>query len=191
MIKRVWRSPWWPAILAAVPVLITLWAASPPGGYFGMAFVAIVCWLVVGIAWLVAVIRAVVALPQPRRGHVGRLWPFLVVPALVLTTWAVVRTGAVERAAFEVHRTGLEALVADVAAAPDHRVTHRRVGLHAIRMAAVDPGGCTLLTVGDAGFLDATGYAYCPDRAPVDVVNGEGLTYEPLDGPWYEFTFRW
>ncbi|WP_158845981.1 hypothetical protein [Saccharothrix deserti] len=177
-------------IAAAVPVLLTLWAVSAPGGYFGVALSVYGCWLVVGVAWLVVGVLAVLALPRPRKPHVGRLWPFLLVPALVVVTWAAVRTEVVQSAVFEAHRSGLEAVVADVAAEPDHRLLDRQVGLHTIRTAKVDAGGCTLLTVSDAGFLDPTGYAYCPDRVPVDA-NGDGVIYEHIEGPWYEFAVRW
>ncbi|ONI84683.1 hypothetical protein ALI22I_29595 [Saccharothrix sp. ALI-22-I] len=178
-------------IVAAVPVVLALWATTPPGGYLGMALLAFVCWAVVGIAWLVVGVFAVLALPRPRPPHIARLWPFLLVPALFLLTGLVVGTNAVRHVAFEAHRSGLEALVADVAVAPDQRLLDRRVGLHSVSVAKLDAaGGCTLLTVEDAGFLDSTGYAYCPDRVPVDAT-GDGLRYEPLDGPWYEFRFVW
>ncbi|WP_367128463.1 hypothetical protein [Saccharothrix sp. HUAS TT1] len=187
-----WRSPWPPVIAAAAPVLLTAWSVSPPGGYFTMALVALLCWVVVGLLWLVVGVRAVVALPRPRLRHVGRLWPFLVLPALAVTTEVVIDSGVVQRWAFDVHRSGLEALVADVRAAPDQRLTDRRVGLYEVATASADPlGGCTLLTVADAGFLDRTGFAHCPHRPPVGVVGGEGLVYEPVDGPWHVFTHRW
>lgn len=193
MVGRVsrWRSPWWPVGVAAVAVLLTTWAGSPPGGYFAVALFAFLAWAVVGIAWLTVIGFAVVALPRPVRAHVRRLWPFLVVPALAVATWTAAHTGAIGWAAFEVHRPGLSALVEEVATAPDRRLSDRRVGLHVVRTTALDEAtGCTLMTVDDAGFLDARGYAYCPDRVPVDA-GGDGLRYQPLDGPWYEFTFVW
>jgi hypothetical protein len=184
-----WRSPWLPVIAAAVPGVLTVWATTPPGGYFGMAVSASVGWLVVGIAWLVVGVFAVLALPRPRPPHLARLWPFLLVPVLFLLTGLLAGANVVQHLVFEAHRSGLEALVAEVAAEPDRRLPDRRVGLHTVS-ARVDAGGCTLLIVRDAGFLDVTGYAHCPDRVPVDAI-GDGLRYAPLDGPWYEFSFRW
>ncbi|MEU4449162.1 hypothetical protein AB0K14_33925 [Actinosynnema sp. NPDC050801] len=195
MLERVTRrwSPWWTVIAAAVPVVLTLWSHTPPGGYFTTSVVALLCWVAVGSVWLFTGVAAVVVLPPPRPRHLARLWPYLLVPALMVTTEVVVDTGVVPRAAFAAHRSALEALVAEVGAAPDRSVRDRRVGLFTVSWANVDGStGCTVLKVADAGFLDATGYAHCPDRAPVDVVaGGEGYTFEPIDGPWYGFTARW
>ncbi|GAB2959937.1 hypothetical protein [Saccharothrix stipae] len=173
--------------------MLTLWSHVPPGGYFTTSVFALLCWVAVGFVWLCTGAAAVVVLPPPRLRHLAGLWPYLVVPALVVTTEVVVDTGVVPRAAFAAHRSGLEAVLADVEAAPDRSVGDRRVGLFTVSWANVEgAGGCTVLKVADAGFLDATGFAHCPDRAPVDVVaGGEGYTFEPIDGPWYEFTARW
>lgn len=184
MVGRVtrWWSPWWTTTAALVPVTLTVWAVAPPGGYFTTIAVAYLCWLAVGVAWLVTAGVALVTLPRPR--HALRLWPFLLVPALLVATLST--ADLVPRAAFAVHRSSLEAL----AAQPAHGVGDQRVGLFTVRVDEDPPNGCTLLTVADAGLLDSTGWAYCPDRAPVSA-KGDGYKYTPLGGPWYEFRFAW
>lgn len=186
MVGRVarWRSPWWTATAALVPVTLTVWAATPPGGYFTTAAVASLCWHVVGLAWLVTAVAAVIALPRLR--HAGRLWPFLLVPAVLVATHGAVGRDLVGRAAFEAHRSALEALVAE----PDRPPGDRRVGLFVVDVDVDRPNGCTVLTVADAGLLGPTGWAHCPDRAPVSA-SGDGYEYAPLDGPWFEFRFDW
>ncbi|MEU4746961.1 hypothetical protein AB0G02_41785, partial [Actinosynnema sp. NPDC023658] len=65
------------------------------------------------------------------------------------------------------------------------------VGLYTITSVDVDRStGCTVLTVADAGFLDATGWARCP--GPVSVrPTPEGYQYTPFDGSWYRFRLVW
>ncbi|MFD1151757.1 hypothetical protein [Saccharothrix hoggarensis] len=194
MVERVsrWRSPRWSLGATAVAVLLTAWAGSPPGGYYGVALVAFLAWAVAAVLWLTALGAAMVALPAPFLAHVRRLWPFLVVPALAVATGTALETGLARRVAFEAHRSALSALVAEAAATPDPRIVDRRVGLHLVRSTRVDPAtGCTLMTVEDAGFLDSRGYAHCPNGAPPNVVEADVVTYQPIDGPWYEFSLVW
>ncbi|WP_433273747.1 hypothetical protein ACQPZF_19880 [Actinosynnema sp. CS-041913] len=179
-------------VLAVGPVVLTLWSVSLPGGFFEMALIALVCWVVVGLLWLVVAVLAVVALPPPRARQSARLWPFLVVPALLVATWATARTGVVERLVFDVHRSALERLVADVTADPDRRVGHQEVGLYSITSAAGAPsGGCTLITLEHGGFLTSTGFAHCPEHVPSGAGSADGYVYTHIDGPWYEFAFTW
>ncbi|MFE9749846.1 hypothetical protein ACFYOT_33455 [Saccharothrix saharensis] len=188
MVGRVarWRSPWWTATAALVPVTLTAWAATPPGGYFTTAVVASLCWLAVGLAWLVTAGAALVAPHRPRLRQAWRLWPFLLVPALLVATHGAVDRDLVGRAAFAAHQSALEALVAE----PDRRLADQRVGLFEVDVDVDRPNGCTVLTVAGAGLLGPTGWAHCPDRVPVSA-KVDGYKYAPLDGPWYEFTLDW
>ncbi len=45
-----WWSPWWTTTAASVPVALTSWAATPPGGYFATAMLAYLCRLAVLLA---------------------------------------------------------------------------------------------------------------------------------------------
>lgn len=186
-----WRSPWLPSSMAVVPTLLTIWSASAPGGYFGITLLALAGWMLTGVGWLVVAVLAAVALPRPRLRGVLTSWPLLTLPALVVVTLWLASAGVFLRATFEAHRPGLERLVAETNAAPGQRLNNQQVGLYAVRSAS-DAGGCTRITLSGAGFLSSTGFAHCAGQPPIDDLRGgEGTTYEPLDGPWYTFTFTW
>ncbi|MEU6148695.1 hypothetical protein ABZ816_01710 [Actinosynnema sp. NPDC047251] len=178
---------------AVVPVVLTLWAGSVPGGYWGMGLTALACWAVVGLAWLVLLVLAIRALPVPRRPNLARLWAFLAVPLLLIATALTARSGVTEHAAFALHRSSLEALATETRASVEGRASDRAFLLLTVSHSVRDTGtGCVLMTVRDAGFLNSTGYAHCPDRAPANVrAGGDGYTFEHLDGPWYVFVFQW
>ncbi|KOX14442.1 hypothetical protein ADK67_42320 [Saccharothrix sp. NRRL B-16348] len=181
-----WWSPWWTVIASLVPMTLACWAVTPPGGYLTPLFYAGFAALAVAVAWLTMGGLAVVNLPRPRLRHAVRLWPFLLVPALFAAT--TVLTGLVPQAAFDAHRSRLEALVAE--AEPGRRIEDRRLGLYTVSVSDDRPDGCTLITVADSGVLNTMGWAYCPDRVPVSA-KGDGYKFTPFDGPWYEFTFEW
>ncbi len=186
MSRPVWRSPWWPVSVAVVPVVLALWAASPPGRFFGMGLAAVAGWAVVGLLWFVTGWLAVAEVPR----RWVSLWPVLIVPALFAATGAVARTGVVERLAFDLHRPALERLAAEVTAGG--RVADRTVGLFETRADRDRDSGCVHITVRDAGFMNQAGFAYCPDRVPVNSPQpGRGYSYQPIDGPWYEFGYAW
>ncbi|WP_168200951.1 carotenoid biosynthesis protein [Allokutzneria sp. NRRL B-24872] len=187
------RARWLATALAVVSFLLTVWAVSPPGGYFGIALAAFCGWLATGVVWLVMAVRAVLALPQPRRAHLRQLRSLLVLPLVFAGVLLLAGSGVLSRAIFEMHRPGLHSLVADVAAAPDQRLVNQRVGLFAVSSAtARHTAGCTLLAIKDAGFLGSAGFAHCPDRPPVnDAKGGEGTTFEYISGPWYTFSYSW
>lgn len=143
------------------------------------------------MVWLAVTVLAAIKLPQPRRAHIRRLWPLLTFPALVVMAGLATETGLVERVMFETHRPGLERLVTKVTTAPNQHLADQRVGLYALSSVVVERGGCTKLTVRDAGFFEARGFAYCPGKPPIDDVRGgEGTAYEPIAGAWYTFSFR-
>lgn len=187
------RSPWLPTVLAVVPTVLTAWAASPPGGYFDIALLAIGGWLVAGASWLAVAVLITVVRLRPHPIHVRTRWPLLTFPALLVGIFLLAGSGMLNRAAFEMHRPGLERLVADVAAEPDQRLVDQRVGLFAVPSANVRrTTGCTTITIRDAGFFDSRGYAYCLGQPPVDKLRGsEGTTYEHIDGSWYTVSFVW
>ncbi|PSL57783.1 hypothetical protein B0I31_102762 [Saccharothrix carnea] len=183
-----WWSPWWTVVASLVPVTLALWSATPPGGYLGPWLLACGLTLLVITAWLIMAVVAVIVLPRPRLRHAVRLWPFLLVPALLGAGTMVVGSGSVPRAAFDAHRSSLEALATEVA--PNQRVEDRRVGLFTVDVSADRPDGCTLLTVEDAGMFSTGGWAYCPDRVPVSA-QGDGYKFATFEGPWYEYWFEW
>ncbi|QQQ79596.1 hypothetical protein IOD16_15060 [Saccharothrix sp. 6-C] len=180
-----WWSPWWTVIASPVPVALLFWAVIPPGGSFGALVGAGLSALAVGAAWLTVAGVAVVVLPRPRLRHAVRLWPFLLVPALLAAALVVAGTGVVPRAAFDAHRSGFEALVAE--AAPGGRIEGRRVGLFTVDVTGEGLDGCTMLTSVD---YHSAGWAHCPDHVPVNA-EGDGYRYDPIEGPWYRFRFEW
>jgi len=182
-----WRWPWLPVLLSIVAVVVTLWSLVPPGGYFGLGMVALILWLATIVLWLAVGILAVMALPAPRlRGLVG-LWPLLLVPALLAVVSVLARTESPERIAFALHRPALERLAEETAQAPDSQLSRQTVGLYHISASYQDETGCTRMIVRDAGFLNATGFAYCPEPP----VSAYGENYTQLDGPWYKLSIEW
>ncbi|MEV0678968.1 hypothetical protein AB0I60_20865 [Actinosynnema sp. NPDC050436] len=180
-----WRSPWLPSGAVVVPVVLTLWAGSVPGGYWTTGLAALACWTVVVLWWAVLAVLAL------RGRNPVRPWAFLVVPVVLAATAVFAGSTVAERAAFTAHRSSLDALAAETRASADGRVLDRPFALFTIS-SAVRYADCVLMTVADAGFLDSTGYAHCPDRVPASTVaGGEGYSFHHLDGPWYEFALVW
>ncbi|MFE2754758.1 hypothetical protein ACFXGA_22430 [Actinosynnema sp. NPDC059335] len=185
-----WSSPWWTAVAASAPAVLLVWASAPPGGYFVLTVLALACWGAVGLAWLLTSTVAVPALPLPRRRHVARLWPFLLAPALSAASLTAAGGDVAHRFAFDAHRAALEAVVAEAVTAPERPIRDRRVGLFTVDVSTDAANGCTLLAVEDAGLLNETGWAHCPDRAPVSA-GVDGYKYRPSGGPWYTYVFDW
>ncbi|GAA3990112.1 hypothetical protein GCM10022247_05930 [Allokutzneria multivorans] len=179
--------------LAAVSILLTVWAVSAPGGYLDIALTALACWSVTGVLWLVTAVRAVLALPRPRGKHLRPLRPLLVLPAVFAGVLLLAGSGVLSRAIFEMHRPGLQSLAATVAAAPDQRLMNQRVGLYAVPSAtARHTPGCVLIAIKGAGFLGSQGFAHCPDQPPANDAQGaKGTRFEYIGGAWYTFTYSW
>jgi hypothetical protein len=182
-----WRWPWLPVLLSIVAVVVTLWSLVPPGGYFGLGVIALFLWLATIVLWLAVGILAVVALPAPRLRGLVRLWPLLLVPALLAVVTVLAKTESVERVAFALHRPALERLVEETAQAPDSQLIRTSVGLYDISASYRDVSGCTRMIIRDAGFLNATGFAYCPEPP----VSAYGEKYTQFDGPWYSLSIEW
>lgn len=161
-----------------------LWSARLPGGDFDLALAGLGLWALAWAVWLAVAVAGVVALPAPRTRRLGRLWPLLAVPVLFVGSGMLVEASVPERVAFSLSRDALEGLVVADPPAPG------RAGLYEVTSVDRAPG-CTHLVLGDAGFLDVTGFAHCTAPPVDDVVGGEGTTYRAVDGPWYVFTLVW
>ena len=172
------------AVFVAAAAL-TLWAFSPPGGYFGAVLVLPYVWIALFAAW--AMRTAVVAFrrrPLPR----GRLvvWAVLV-PALVVATAAAVWIELPFRVRYEVSEDAMNRVASEVVRGERDPATIRRIGLWEVDRAERVRGGMRFLVSG-TGFLDPIGFAYSPAGPPP--VIGED-SYEHLDGPWYLWIESW
>lgn len=183
---RAWR--WLPVGAAGVAAVWSLWALSVPGSYFMAFLLSLSAWLVVLGTTVALAVIGLIGLPAPRLRTSVRLWPLLLVPVVAAVTIAV--AGSAQGVVFDLHRSRLEALVAEAAEQPNRRVEDRWVGIYTVSYTAGDQG-CTLLALEDAGALFAsTGFAHCPGPRPKDAT-GDGYRYKPIDGPWYEYTLVW
>ena len=182
-----WRSPWSPVAVVAVPAVLLLWGVSVPGGYFDVLVAALVAWSLVGLAWLVVAVSCVVALPQPRRRHLRRLWPLLVVPIVFGVSWAVASGDLIGRTTFSLHREELERLAAQELATDSFG--YADVGLYSFE-SVYRAQGCVLYAVRDPGMAKSAGFAWCPGHVPMNVEWVEGHVFEPFDGDWYVFLLR-
>ncbi|MEU4806542.1 hypothetical protein [Actinosynnema sp. NPDC023587] len=176
-----------------MPSALLLWSGSVVGGYWFTGLVALAGWVVVAVAWLVLVVLAIRALPAPRARHPGRLWAFLAVPLVAVATSGISGSGVTRHASFEVHRSSLEALAAEVRASPRGLLADRSFALLTVSSARREPGsGCVTMSIAGAGFLNSTGYAHCPDHVPASTRPGtDGHLFKHLDGPWYTYVLEW
>lgn len=174
---------WLPVGLAAVATLWFLWSVSMPGGHFTATISSLYLWMLVLVVAFGIGLSALLDLPPPRWRTVVRLWPLALVP--LLAALALGGSGPVERLMFHLHRPALEALAAE-----QPRRAERQVGIYPVTGTSRDQH-CALIDVDGAGGLFAsTGFAHCPGERPKDAT-GDGYYYVPIDGHWYQFTFRW
>lgn len=167
---------------AAVAGLAVLVGNSFPGGHFTLALLGVGVGLVAGVAWLVAVILALVA----RRFSVNVLVP----PLLVGVALGLVTADSPLQARFALARPAFEGAIADRGAAGPGAVCPSWVGTYRISRCATS-GSITLFYDRDGGFLDSVGFAYAPDGVPAPTGGDGSVAYAPMAGPWYTFQQSW
>lgn len=175
-----WKSVWLPPALVIVPVVMLLWGVIVPGGYYYVITVALVAWLLLGIAWVFTVVRHLARRHSASNGRPW--WPLVVTPAVFVACWALASGDLPGRATFALHRDKLEQLAIRDAAAG--RTT---VGLYSFE-SVYHRDGCEFFAVKEPGFAKGAGFARCPGADPRGSQDAED--FEKLDGDWYVFLIR-
>jgi hypothetical protein len=134
---------------------------------------------------------------QPIRAHMARL---LSIPAIALTTFCLVVTGAPELARFQVSRPALERAAERVIRGdPEASKQGGRIGLYTVINVMTIPGGMQMELKGMSGWDSMCGFAYSPPGRPTGLTApdenqgwGKGYSYhDHLGGPWYVMCFHW
>lgn len=180
---------------ALVACLLSLWASSVPGGEGSVSVVsvlpllALMVWAVVALLWLVALARS-------RGEGSGLAWRgWLIVPALALTTVAVVSADLPVRTRFAISLPAIERFASST---PSAEAT-TSAGLYQVCCFERTDFGYRF-SVSDTGFT-SWGFAYSPDGPPpgpeiapyffVDGLSEGADAYRHLQGPWYVWEYRY
>lgn len=185
--SRWLKSPWIVVAATVVPTVLMLQGVSVPAGYYGSLMASVVCWALVGVAWLAVGVSAFRALPAPRVRRVWRLWPLLIVPIVFADGLGLASDDKVGRAAFAEHRAEMQRLAEAEATMPSFG--HGDVGSLYTFESVYRAGGCVLFAVRDPGVARSAGFAWCPERAPMGDTfwDSEGFAFEPFEDDWYVF----
>ncbi|GLW21208.1 hypothetical protein [Microbispora triticiradicis] len=152
------RTRWsrWRLAALTVPVIITaivtLMAATPPGGNFPLVLAAIPAWLLSGLVWLGALLF---------RGYRRSLW-VLAPPLAALVAIALVALDVPMKAAFLVSEPALTRYVESVPGEKRWESTRDHVGLFTVSRVLRQDGVTELVMAGSGGFLEECGFAYVP-----------------------------
>ncbi|MEV0587714.1 hypothetical protein [Nonomuraea sp. NPDC050310] len=163
---------------ATAAALVTWWATSIPGGWFGGLLAAGTAWLVVGLAWLAGLVTVLALRLRP-----ARLWSWAVAPVLLVATYGLVKADVPLLVRFHLSEPALTAFASSGFTAG---VQGASVGLYDIEFAENLPEGA-LLVVRDSGFIDRYGFAWFPEGVPA---KPDPTAYEHLSGDWYVYTWR-
>ncbi|MBO4272465.1 hypothetical protein [Microbispora triticiradicis] len=152
------RTRWsrWRLAALTVPVIttaiVTLMAATPPGGSFPLVLAAIPAWLLSGLVWLGALLF---------RGYRRSRW-VLAPPLAALVTIALVSLEVPMKAAFLVSEPALTRYVESVPGERRWESTRDHVGLFTVSGFFRQDGMTELVIAGSGGFLEECGFAYVP-----------------------------
>ncbi|MEU6409514.1 hypothetical protein [Microbispora sp. NPDC046933] len=173
--NRTYRDWWWRLALTAPMVAVcalTVVAAVPPGGSFGLILVLIPAWSLSGLMWVVLLFF---------RDYRRSRWA-LVPPLAGALTLALVSFDIPMKAAFLVSEPALTRYVRSLPEDERWASTGDRAGLFSIESVQRWNGVTQLRVAGSGGMLEQCGFAYLPggDVRLLDVSGAERLS----DG-WY------
>lgn len=165
--------------VVVVTVLLTFYAAGPPGGVFDLAMLALTAWGALCVTYVVKLIVALVNTDERRRFRQrALLWsvfPVVLVASVVATSARV--PGHI---ALALAKGDMLAYARDPSA-PEPQ----RVGPYTVLRADRLPNDGARFHLKGTGFLHTTGWAYAPAGAPPSVV--DDITYTSIGGGWYTF----
>lgn len=172
------------ALMVAILAVLSLWAASVPGSYFGLVLLLGFPWLGAAGIWMILVIL-MARRPSSWAAQARWLLGTAVVVALTaLACW--VQAPLQLRFALSLPAMNAVAHEMSTADSPEF-LADRWIGLFdAESIERIDDGMRFL--VKDTGFLDPVGFAYSPNGEPE--VIGEDW-YEPFAGPWWLWVESW
>ncbi len=191
------RPPGWPLIgSAAVALLLTAYALSPPGTFFGLLMLLNFPWCLIVVALLVRAGLATAFSILYRDSPLRRPTPWLrwvVVPAVIALAFVMARSGFPRRAAFALSRPALDRFAARILADTQPPPEDAWVGLYPVEQVerfppASSARGMRFLVRG-TGFLDRFGFAFSPAAPPPDLGGEDG--YTPIGDGWYVWRESW
>lgn len=170
---------------AVATAILTCAAAAPPGGYFLLILIVVKAWIVLAAVWVVrSILRGIAA----SRANAtlskadARRWAFA--PTAFLATILLVVLSAPFWFTYWVSRPFMDSVAqqsrSEMPNAP-------MIGLYPVARIERIEGGIRFRIWG-GGFLNETGFAYCPDHPPP--AYGEDLYKHVSDG-WYSWIEHW
>jgi hypothetical protein len=179
----------WLFLVTIATVLLTLWAMSVPDGFFDLAMIAGAAWFLLGAIWLAGLftLAFLVRFESPRLREPTRpVWYWLVQPALVVATAALLLTNAPALARYRASRDAMNKTVRAVLAGDRDPDRIKRIGLYRVSHAE-KVGRSFRFEIEGAGFIDGLGFAYSAKGPPP---NSKDDRFEYWDGHWYIWTHR-
>jgi hypothetical protein len=173
------------AIGVSVLAVLSLWAVSVPGSYFGLVLLLVYPWLGAAAVWVIQVIR--VGRWKGSAGIRSLRW-LLATGVVVVVTALACWLQAPLYLRFALSLSQMNAVAAQLSAAdPDAVLTDQWIGLFDAERIERINGGMRFLVKG-TGFLDPGGFAYSPSGEPEII--GEDW-YQPFVGPWWLWEESW
>jgi len=173
----------WTVAAAVVPAGLMLYGVCVPGGYYTQLAWSLWLWGLVGALWAATAARA--ALSPHEYDQAWRRWPLLLVPAMLVATWAVAAQDVIGKQTFHRYRADLEALGQRAHGPYDYPE------LGPYKFNSVGPvGPCVLYDLQDPAMASVSGFAWCPGHSPQEVRWPEGEAFERIEGDWYTMLDR-
>ena len=177
-----WMSSRWAVAVAVVPAGLMLYGVCVPGGYYKQLSWSLWLWGLAGVLWIAQVRAARAALsPPPRR----RRWPLLLVPAMLVATWAIAVQDVIGKQTFHRYRAGLEALGRRAHGPYDYP----ELGPYKFHSVG-SVGTCVLYYLRDPAMALVSGFAWCPGHSPQEFRWSEREVFERIEGDWYTMLVR-
>ena len=176
----------WPAIyfVTVASLLLGLYATSVPGWDFGLALVAGCTCVAIAGFWAFSFATTI----NNARGRLpdSVLLRWVGIPLMGYLSLALVFFNVPATFRFELSRPAMEAAAQSNSGSS---LQSGWIGLMPVGQVRVDADGTTIFLVSSSTFGDgACGYAYNPERTPVDEADGLG---SPLDPGWWTWCDPW
>ncbi len=177
---------WIFAVLLAGSSALLTYDASTPGFMTLLSLLALLIWVVLGVAWLARLWRYVAGIPTP----LGTL----VVPALVvIATVALCQSPLPLQLRFDASRSSFDAARVAFDQHPESLRVPDRIGSYDISTVEAFGPGTVFAVSNDLGLFNDAGFAYFPPATTASLHSDqfESPTYVDLGGGWWAYTARW
>jgi len=169
-------------VIAAMAMLLSLYAASGPSPYFFAELLAVGAWVIAIGWWGIGVITMLALRARRRRVRVG--WGLVAAPVLLIATVLLVAADLPLRTAFLIARPAMEQIAQAQLKSPDGTELTTDVNVYGTCRFSHD-GDAVTIEVEGAGFMDLWGFVYCPVGSPHTAGRATSI-----GGPWYRWYLR-